>query len=82
MGKIAVKLLLERIRGKRGISHHIILEPRLVVRASCGAKSFSRDTVGVLSEKKIENYESELRIDKQDGKNSKDLSRGNGVNLS
>jgi len=52
MGKIAVSLLLERIRGKRGISHHIILEPRLVVRASCGAKSFSRDTVGVLSEKR------------------------------
>jgi len=56
MGKIAVKLLLERISGKRGISHHIILEPRLVVRASCGAKSFSRDTVGVLSKKKIENW--------------------------
>jgi len=52
MGKMAVRLLLERIRQKRGVSRHILLEPRLVVRASCGAKLFSRDTVGVLSEKR------------------------------
>jgi LacI family transcriptional regulator len=51
MGKMAVKLLLERIRQKRIMSRHIILEPKLVVRASCGAKSFSRKTVGVLSQK-------------------------------
>ncbi|MFQ6065897.1 MAG: LacI family DNA-binding transcriptional regulator [bacterium] len=53
MGKIAVKLLLERIGQKREISRHIILEPRLVVRASCGAKSFSQNTVGVLSQKGV-----------------------------
>jgi DNA-binding LacI/PurR family transcriptional regulator len=52
MGKKAVRLLLKRIRQKRGVSRHILLEPRLIVRASCGAKSFSRDTVGVLSEKR------------------------------
>jgi DNA-binding LacI/PurR family transcriptional regulator len=52
MGKIAFRLLLERIRQRGEISRHILLEPRLVVRASCGAKSFGRKTVGVLSEKK------------------------------
>ncbi|MFQ5836147.1 MAG: LacI family DNA-binding transcriptional regulator, partial [bacterium] len=52
MGKIAVGLLLERIRQKKGMPRHILLEPRLVVRASCGAKSFSRNTVGVLTEKR------------------------------
>jgi LacI family transcriptional regulator len=49
MGKIAVRLLLERICQKREMSRHILLEPRLVVRASCGAKSYSRKTVGALS---------------------------------
>lgn len=40
MGKIAVKLLLERINGwERGAFQHIQIEPRLVVRASCGAKA-------------------------------------------
>jgi LacI family transcriptional regulator len=52
MGKIAVRLLLERIGQKRGPSRHILLEPRLVVRASCGAKLSSRETVGVFSEKR------------------------------
>ena len=42
MGKIAVKLLLERICQERGMSRHVLLEPRLVVRTSCGAKSFSQ----------------------------------------
>jgi DNA-binding LacI/PurR family transcriptional regulator len=39
MGKIAVRLLLERIRQKREMPQHILLEPRLVIRDSCGAKS-------------------------------------------
>jgi len=38
IGKIAVKLLLERIKGwEKGPSQHIQIEPRLVIRASCGA---------------------------------------------
>jgi len=55
MGKMAVRLLLEKIRQKREISRHILLEPRLVVRGSCGAKSFIRETVGAMSEETIEN---------------------------
>lgn len=39
MGKIAVRLLLEKICQKRETPRHILLEPRLVIRASCGAKS-------------------------------------------
>ena len=45
MGKIAVRLLLERIRQKREMSRHILLEPTLVIRASCGAESFTQNSV-------------------------------------
>jgi LacI family transcriptional regulator len=46
MGRLAITLLLERIQQGRRISRHICLEPELVVRASCGASTSSRKSVG------------------------------------
>jgi LacI family transcriptional regulator len=46
MGKLAITLLLERIQQGRRIPRHIWLEPELVVRASCGAITSSRKSVG------------------------------------
>jgi len=38
MGQAAARLLIDLVEGKRGIKEqHVIVEPELVVRASCGA---------------------------------------------
>jgi len=39
MGQAAARLLIDLVEGKRGTKEqHIIVEPELVIRASCGAR--------------------------------------------
>ena len=39
MGQAAARLVIDLVEGKRGIKEqHVIVEPELVVRASCGAR--------------------------------------------